>query len=273
MKTRKRLWRSILSCCTNLFIVNPIGAQSTSSYQVGFGTTNILDTYLSQEKFSGSGITFLTISERMKAKDPDGNNEEAPLYPAWSTVIQNQIHLASASDRADDESIMEGAYNFYLGRYRSWQFMDNKLHLKVGGLANFGLGFIYDTSNTNNPAQARLSLQLMPSAIGTYTFTLFKREAAFRYELDLPLLGLAFSPNYGQSYYEIFSLGNYDHNVVPTTFVSQPTFRQQITLSYSFWKRTQLTIGYLGDYQQLSVNNLKQHILSNHLMLGITRKL
>ena len=272
MKTRKWLWMSILSFCTNLIIVNPVEAQSTSTYMLGIGTTDILDTYLSQEKFSGAGITFLTISERMKAVTTSGRNV-ATAYPAWTTVMQNQIHLSSASDRADDGSMMEGTYDFYLGRYRGWQFMDNKLRLQVGGLANFGLGFIYNTGNSNNPAQARLSLQLMPTAIGTYDFTLFKREAAFRYEIDLPLFGVAFSPNYGQSYYEIFSLGNYDHNIVPTTFVSQPTLRQQITLKYSIGKHTMIAIGYLGDYQQLSVNNLKQHVLSHRLMLGITRKL
>ena len=269
MKRRLMIVTALLLGC--------FGASAQTSYQVGIGPTDILDTYLSQEKFKGTGLTFLSLSERrdvVRCDTQDGDGQPVIMPGVWSTLIQNQLHLSTAKDRAGNESAIEGCYNFFLGRYRRWHLLDDdKLDLQVGGLANIGLGFIYDTRNGNNPAQARLGLQLMPSVAATSRFLVFKRKASVRYEADLPLVGVVFSPNYGQSYYELFNLGNYDHNVVPTTFVSAPCFRQQLSLGYSICRSLSVTLGYLGDYQQLRVNNLKQHVLSHRFLVGVTKDL
>ena len=216
-----------------LMSVSTLGQKS---YQLGVGSTQILDTYLSQEKFKGIGLTFLATSEYRKSQTSNLKSQTSNLKPQtsnWSWLWQHQLNLSKCDDRAEKGTELEGGYNLYVGRYHAWQLMDGNLKLQAGAMADLGLGFIYNTRNGNNPAQARVGLQLRPSGIATY------------------------------------QIGNYDHNIVPTTFVSQPSFRQLITAAWHFSPSTALTLGYLGDYQQLQVNNLKQHVYAHRFMVGI----
>ena len=232
----------------------------TRSSMLGFGRTNILDTYLSAEHFKGNGISFVTTIERQRPEK------------RWSTLMEHEANLSTTKDRAKTQKELEGAYNFYWGKLYSWQLFDNSLKLQAGGLVNASLGVIYNTSNGNNPAQARVHLNIMPTGVATYKFNLWNKPFTARYEVSLPLCGIMFSPNYGQSYYEIFSLGNYDHNVVPTTFVSAPEWRQMLTLDVHLWKSAALRIGYLGNMQQAKVNNLRQHVYTHRLLIGFTKQ-
>ena len=227
---------------------------------VGVGITNILDTYLSQEHFKGLGVSFLTTIER---KRPERR---------WSTLIEHEANLSSVKDRPKSKQELEAAYNFYWGKLYRWQLMDGALSLQAGGLVNASLGFIYNTSNGNNPAQARAHLNIMPTGVASYRFQLFNKQMVARYELNLPLAGIQFSPNYGQSYYEIFNRGDYDHNVVPTTFVSAPEWRNLLTLDAAITRKITLRIGYLGNIQQSKVNNIRQHVWTHRFLIGITKR-
>ena len=163
-------------------------------------------------------------------------------------------------------------YHFSYHLRRFWQLTPT-LSLEAGGGIGAQIGALYNTRNSNNPAQAYASVQLLPSAAVTKQVQLLRRTSYLRYELSIPLAGLMFSPNYGQSYYEIFSRGNYDHNIVPTTIAATPSLRHMLTFDIPLSRRkpqSMLRIGYLGDYQQAKVNNLKQHHISHLLVLGWT---
>ncbi|MBR1767292.1 MAG: DUF3316 domain-containing protein [Prevotella sp.] len=73
----------------------------TSVNMIGVGGTNILDTYLSQEKFSGIGITYLNISERQSKDSP------------WSTMLQQELSLSSTKDLSKKNTELEGSYSIY----------------------------------------------------------------------------------------------------------------------------------------------------------------
>lgn len=234
---------------------------TAQSHLFGAGPSRILDTYLTPEHFSGKGLTYLYIRERQKPES------------RWSTLMEHEADLSTASDRSESISMLEGSYNFYWGMYYNWRMLDDKLRLQAGGVANANLGVLYGMLASNNPVQARASLNIMPSGIATYDLHIGRARFSLRYEVALPLIGIMFSPNYGQSYYEIFARGNYDHNIVPTTFVSASTIRQLFSIDWHTGKKWDLRVGYLGNYQQAQVNNLKQHVYTHRVLIGIARSL
>lgn len=231
----------------------------TNARMIAIGATNILDTYLSPEKYSGTELRYVSHTVRER----DGRR--------WSRQIVHQGDIAYADNRSGEGGEIAGAYNFQYLWHRNWTLSDGNLRLKVGGGADADVGFIYNTRNGNNPAQARLSLDAVVSAAVAYSFPLFGRRATARYEAAVPIAGLMFSPNYGQSYYEIFSQGNYDHNIVPTTLFSTPSVRQMLTLDAELLGIT-WRIGYLGDIQQSHVNNLKSHIYTHAIVVGVVKR-
>ena len=87
-------------------------------------------------------------------------------------------------------------------------------------------GFVYNLRNGNNPAQARAYINLAASGMAIWDLRIKNRPITLRYQVNLPLAGIMFMPNYGQSYYEIFTLGHWDGVVNFTSLHNQPSLRQ-----------------------------------------------
>lgn len=231
----------------------------TNAQMLGVGATNILDTYLSPEKYNGVELRYISHTTRGRPR----NN--------WSRQIIYSGDLAYTHNRAEVGNEMAGMFYFSYGAHYNWKLLHEKLTIKAGVLFDANVGFIYNTRNGNNPAQAKVYVNITPSVEAEYRFRVKRRDLTIHYEVDAPLAGLMFSPNYGQSYYDIFSNGNYDHNIVPTTFVSTPSLRQMLAIDISV-RKTAVRVGYLGDYQQARVNNLRSHTYTHALVIGVVRR-
>lgn len=228
---------------------------------LGIGAVNTLDTYLSPEEYTGTEFRYISHSVRENGTK-------------LSRELVHQAQILSVRNRRENNNELGGFYNFqYNWQYDlgQWNVGEGELRLKVGGGVDTRLGFLYNMRNSNNPAQAYGQVNIAPNAVAAYRFRLRNLPFQLRYEVQVPLLGLTFSPNYGQSYYEIFTRDNYDHNLVVTSPVSAPSLRQMLTLDFTV-RYTTFRIGYLGDYQQAKINQLRQHVWSNLLVLGIVRK-
>lgn len=230
---------------------------------ISIGHVDILDTYLSQEKATGLELRY--NKERLNRKLVESGDTTVAKLRKWSSFVSQEALVTKAGTRGNSNSILGAMYNLRLGWH--YNIDPSPLNVRFGLLGDFVLGGLYNTRNSNNPAQLKLALSVDPSVLATWKFSIKGKPFALRYEASAPLLGIAFSPNYGQSYYEIFTRGSYDHNVVFTSLASGFQVQQQLLLDFRLWKTT-FTIGYLNDIRQLSANSLKYHQYTHAVTIG-----
>lgn len=218
----------------------------------GIGTANLYDTYLSPLEYKGLSLRLL--NERMK-KTSWFNNRFS-----WQQFIEVEFStIDNPAKNANEYSLLAG-YSWG-GHYRLIEA--DKFRFSVGGSWSLNGGVLYNQRNSNNPASARAYSNINLSAIAFYRW----RSIMFRGQLDTPLLGVLFSPEYGQSYYEI-SLGNSVKVVNFASLHNQRALRAYLTADIPISKCS-IRIGYLGAFYQTKVHNLQTHNYSNSFIIGL----
>lgn len=238
----------------SILLTTSVCSYAQTEMQVSVGQTNILDTYLSPEEYTGTEFRFVATTQK--------NHEKL------SHLFQTEVYLSQTENRSADGTELAGMLRFRYGLLKPLHLDVQNLTLRLGGQAAANVGFLYNLRNSNNPAQGRAGLHIGPMVMADYSFRLLKHSFSLHYQASAPAFGLMFSPNYGQSYYEIFTRGDYDSNIVPTTFVATPSLRHALTLDIPVCGSKAITIGYLGDYDQYKVNNLKYHNYTHAFVLG-----
>lgn len=231
------------------------------SVQYGVGYANVYDTYLSPQEYKG--VDFKVMRETMRMLPwADGNLSLQNLFQADVNYTHN---------RADNNNTLGGTANLNYGLHYHLPVTHN-FKVLVGGVADMNIGFIYNMRNGNNPASARAYVNLDASAMAIWQTRIRRYPMTLRLQANLPVAGVMFSPHYGQSYYEIFSLGNSSGVVRFTSLHNQPSVRYLLSADLPIGN-AKMRLSYVGDLQQSSVNDIRTHIYSHAFMVGFVRSL
>lgn len=225
----------------------------------GAGVSNVLDTYLSPLEYKGPEVRILRENMRM-TRLMNGNVSAQNLL---------QAHVSYTHNPSQTGYMYAGLLNWSYTLHYQFR-LNEQLKLLAGPTIDLNGGFVYNTRNSNNPAQGKAYGSLGISGIAIYKFHIGNYPLVARYQANLPLLGAMFSPEFGQSYYEMFSLGHKGKNVLFTSLHNSPSLRQMVTLDFPIRKVT-MRVGYVCDIQQAKVNHLKYHTYSHDFMIGFVK--
>lgn len=227
----------------------------------GGGFANVLDTYLSPLEYEGGEVRMVFESMR-NTRWMKGSLKAQHLL---------QVNYSYSHNLSQTAHMHTGLINYNYALH--YQFYINKqLKILAGPMLDLNGGVIYNQRNSNNPAQAKAYGGIGAASMLVYRFHIGNYPLLLRYQVYLPLLGVMFSPEYGESYYEIFSLKNGGRNVLFTSLHNNPSSRQLLTLDLPIGN-TIVRVGYVCDLQQSKVNGLKNHVYSHDFMLGFVRNI
>lgn len=227
----------------------------------GVGFTNVFDTYLSPQEYTGVDFRISRESMRMTK----WMNNRVSLQSFF------QADLGYTHNKVDNNNAFSGLANWNYGLHYNFPITSN-FKLLAGGLADINGGFVYNLRNGNNPAQARAYINLDASGMAIWDLHIKNRPLTLRYQINLPLMGVMFMPNYGQSYYEIFTLGHWNGVINFTSLYNQPSLRQMLTVDFPVGK-AKMRFAYIWDAQQSKINEIKTHTYSHVFMVGFVKEI
>ena len=229
----------------------------------GMTFMNNLDTYLSGYEFTGLALQYSRENFR-DARTGDYRWK-------YQTILCGSVGYATLGNNAQLTGLVE--YNW--GGYHPFA-INNRLKLLAGAQIQAEGGALYMPSNGNNPVSVKLRTAIAASGMAIYHIPVKSKEWVARYQIDIPLAGIMFAPEYGQSYYEIFGLGHTKGIVSFAHPFNSPSMRHTLSLDIPLsYKRhsTTLRIAYTANLFQSDINDTRCHIYRNAFTIGFVKTL
>lgn len=237
------------------------------SYMVGYGHANVLDSYLSPYNYTGSNFKFMFESlTPCKVRLGKGDTSDY-LYHTQLTTDASIIE-----NRTKNVSGLAGGARWNIGVLRNF-YTNGSFSLYAGPMFNAYVGGVYNERNGNNPAQLKLSVTLDAKVMAMYDFKAWNIPVHVDYRVSAPLVGLAHSPEYGESYYELYKLDDSRNGIVCVYPGNMPSLRHLLTFEVPVLTGHKIRFGYSGDFMQSKIHDLKYHSYTQTFMVGMTTTL
>lgn len=246
-----------------------IGGETINSCRIkvscsthGVAILNNLDTYLSGYNYRGAGYHYNHENFR------DARFGRHKLK--YQTILSGLIGATELYDSKQYTFMLKHSWS----GYRPFK-IGERLQLLAGAQVQLSGGALYIPTNGNNLVSAKLRSSLAATGMAIYKIPLSTKKITARYQIDIPLIGIAFSPGFGQSYYEIFGLGNYSNILHLIHPFNAPSWRHTLSADIPVGEKsgTTLRASYIADIFQSEINELRTHIYSHTFSIGVVKTL
>lgn len=257
-----------LLCLAAMLLPWAISAQTTgmeferpvlSAYMLEAGSAHIAETYLSPLKYSGWGISM--AYERMQAMRFNPEN--------WVMQLYGRLRTESTRNPARNARMWDLGLELRWGMEHVFRLTD-KWKLFAGGSTGIDLGALYSPRNSNNPVAAKGAWNVGFLGAAAWNGALGRLPICLRYQAQLPVAGIFFSPAYGELYYEIY-MGNHKGLLRPAWFGNYFRLDNLLTADLRFGN-TILRLGYRLDIFSQKASDIVTRRISHSAVIGLVNE-
>lgn len=231
--------------------------------QVSFaaGSGRAFDTYLSPSAYSGTMAS--VWSERLTMA--------API----SSLPYRRVYLALGAGSMHNGK--GGGQTWQLlghaGWARSARLASNSWWDCLAGVSAFmDLGGLYNVMNSNNPVDAVFQTSAGLAIDNMFSFNIRNYDMALKVSIDLPLLGVGFSPDHDQLYWTMYSDGTIKDNFHITSAFNAPTVNLRASVMCPVGKSSLISIGFDTFHTSNVIGGNTLDLSDVAATLGIVRK-
>ena len=243
---------------TIMAALQAMGQDSRSVWMIEGGYGSVHDSYLTPVTYDGIELGLSFETTRPARFSPDKWLWQLGVGADYNYVENpagnNELHKVMGELTFDMQRVWHGVLN-------------HRLSLAAGPMATVRAGIVYDAVNSNNPVTARAHAAVGAMGMAWLDTRMWRLPVTLRYQVQLPVAGVFFAPEYDESYYEIY-LGNRRHLAHLGWWGNRLDMTHYLGADLHLGK-TVLGIGYRTRLERWSVNHLHVHDVTHALVLSI----
>ena len=253
----------LLLCCSLTIAARPADIPESavlpnqSVLMLDAGYASIHDSYLTPITYDGLDLGLSLEATRWTKKDKW----------LWQLGVGADYNYVENKAQNNDLYKLMGDISFSM--QHAWLgVLHPRLGFSVGPMAQVLAGIVYDAVNSNNPVTVRAHANVGATGMAWFNTRLGRKPITLRYQMQLPVAGAFFAPEYDESYYEIY-LGNHKNLAHLGWWGNRFDMVNYLGADLRLGKTT-LRLGYRSRLEHWTVNHLHVHDFTHALVLGIS---
>ena len=229
-----------------------------SIFSADVGHASILDTYVSPVTYKGTAWRLGWEAQQAMGFNPHN----------WVRRLELGLDYYHTHNPAGNHTMHQLMLDANWAMMHRWHNVWTRdLQLMVGGQTQLRGGAIYNANNSNNVANAHIHWNLGITAQAVYNTRIKRLPVTLTYRASLPVVGVFFSPDYDEAYYEIY-LGNH-RNLAHMGWWGNRFDMTNMLSADLHLGGTILRVGYSNRIETSWVNNLNNRAMTHALVIGL----